>query len=234
MNIFGFDFCLKLRLRDDSAGFQFAQSDLSEVRSILTSGAEKDHGRVFYMSGQSDPDFIKSLAKITCHENTLKSGSSLTLLFENNDERKSFLEGYKNKFSPIGAAGGIPVRPDGRILLIFRRGVWDLPKGKFEKGETIKECAIREVKEETGIGRITIGNQLPDSYHIFKGRTKWRFKTTHWFMMPSDDEGELVPQAKEGITDVQWMKLKKLYREPPETYPLILDIIRQIRNISSE
>ena len=37
------------------------------------------------------------------------------------------------------------------ILWIFRRGFWDLPKGKLDEGETIQTCAVREVEEETGI-----------------------------------------------------------------------------------
>ena len=52
----------------------------------------------------------------------------------------------------IIAAGGLVTNENNELLMIFRRGKWDLPKGKLDKGETIEECAIREVEEETGIG----------------------------------------------------------------------------------
>ena len=42
----------------------------------------------------------------------------------------------------------------GRILLIRRtdNGLWALPGGGMDPGETVTRCAVREVKEETGIG----------------------------------------------------------------------------------
>jgi 8-oxo-dGTP pyrophosphatase MutT (NUDIX family) len=39
----------------------------------------------------------------------------------------------------------------GELLMIYRRGKWDLPKGKLDEGETIPQCALREVMEETGL-----------------------------------------------------------------------------------
>ena len=51
----------------------------------------------------------------------------------------------------IIAAGGLVTNPHGEILWIFRRGFWDLPKGKLDEGETIQTCVIREVQEETGL-----------------------------------------------------------------------------------
>ena len=51
----------------------------------------------------------------------------------------------------IVAAGGIVKNEEGKTLIIFRRGFWDLPKGKVEKGEKIINAAQREVEEETGV-----------------------------------------------------------------------------------
>ncbi|MEI6184694.1 MAG: NUDIX domain-containing protein, partial [Bacteroidota bacterium] len=42
----------------------------------------------------------------------------------------------------IIAAGGIVTNPDNDILFIFRRGKWDLPKGKLDEGESIEQCAV--------------------------------------------------------------------------------------------
>ena len=45
------------------------------------------------------------------------------------------------------AAGGLVLNEKKEILLIFRRGKWDMPKGKLDKGEKLEDCAIREVGE---------------------------------------------------------------------------------------
>lgn len=77
-----------------------------------------------------------------------------------------------------GAAGGPPERPvrrpvvgvgvvvwkGGRVLLIRRgkspmRGRWSLPGGRQELGETVREAAVREVREETGL-EIRLGALL--------------------------------------------------------------------------
>jgi 8-oxo-dGTP pyrophosphatase MutT (NUDIX family) len=44
----------------------------------------------------------------------------------------------------------------GEVLFIFRNGKWDLPKGGIEKGEEIEDTAMREVEEETGVGKLRI------------------------------------------------------------------------------
>lgn len=52
----------------------------------------------------------------------------------------------------ILSAAAIVLNDKGELLLIRgpRRG-WEMPGGQVEEGESIKEAAIREVKEETGI-----------------------------------------------------------------------------------
>lgn len=53
-------------------------------------------------------------------------------------------------------AGAVVHDPAGRLLLIRRgrepgRGLWSLPGGRCERGETAAEAAVREVREETGL-----------------------------------------------------------------------------------
>src|SRR5688500_2748722 len=66
--------------------------------------------------------------------------------------KKSFFK----KFNLVTAAGGLVVNEDDKVLLMIRRGKWDLPKGKHDEGETIEECAIREVMEETGLKNVRL------------------------------------------------------------------------------
>ena len=109
----------------------------------------------------------------------------------------------------IFAAGGVVQTADGRVLLIFRNGVWDLPKGKMEKGETVEEAAIREVEEETGLREIRIERSLGNTIHTYMMDGALIEKTTAWFLMhlPSNEvptPENLSPQIEEGITEITW------------------------------
>ena len=64
------------------------------------------------------------------------------------------------KFEIVKAAGGLVLNENKELLFIFRRGKWDLPKGKLDEGETIEQCAIREVAEETGVKNISLNKEL--------------------------------------------------------------------------
>lgn len=109
----------------------------------------------------------------------------------------------------INAAGGVVQTSDGRVLLIFRNGVWDLPKGKMENGESVEEAAIREVEEETGLKQIRIERSLGNTIHFYTMNRVQIEKTTDWFLMrlPSDEvpmPEKLLPQIEEGITEISW------------------------------
>ena len=108
------------------------------------------------------------------------------------------------KLPLVEAAGGLVKNSKGEVLFIFRNGKWDLPKGKTEKGENIKETAIREVEEETGVKGLVITDFLMKTYHIFKRNGEYRLKLTHWYAMQTAYDGELLPQEDEGIMDVVW------------------------------
>ena len=65
----------------------------------------------------------------------------------------------------IIAAGGLVENEKGEILMMFRRGFWDLPKGKLDEGESIETCAVREVQEETGLQNVQLIYFLCKTYH---------------------------------------------------------------------
>jgi 8-oxo-dGTP pyrophosphatase MutT (NUDIX family) len=118
-------------------------------------------------------------------------------------------EAFKGLHKWIPAAGGA-VWNDGKLLCIHRRGSWDLPKGKIDKGETIPEAAVREVQEETGINQIDLGAALPTTYHTYRTKKGKRvLKPTYWFHMETND-AELVPQAEEDIEKAEWIGLDGL------------------------
>ena len=61
-----------------------------------------------------------------------------------------------------------------RILLVQSRGkLWGIPKGTKDNNETIEECSIREVKEETGL--IIDSNNLKYFTEVNNGRSKFYY-----------------------------------------------------------
>ena len=110
-------------------------------------------------------------------------------------------------FKLIEAAGGL-VRnfETNHYLFIFRNKKWDLPKGRINKNEAIKNAAIREVQEETGVENLSIIKTLNTTYHIFKKNRKYRLKKTFWYLMDTNYDGELFPEIKEGIEKAIWVE----------------------------
>ena len=108
---------------------------------------------------------------------------------------------FLSTFNVVSAAGGLVLNPKNEILFIYRSYKWDLPKGRIEKGETVKETAIREVEEECGIFNLKLIKPLLTTYHVYF-QNGMKLKETFWFVMTSDYKGELTPQLDEGITEV--------------------------------
>ena len=114
---------------------------------------------------------------------------------------------------------------EGKVLFIYRNDKWDLPKGKLDKGETIEECALREVEEETGVTGLEITKPLKITYHIFKRNGKHKIKVTYWFEMKTNFNGKLYPQEKEGITDVAWLNKDESIKALKNSYANIRTLI---------
>ena len=72
------------------------------------------------------------------------------------DDFEKLKKAFWKNFTLVQAAGGLVINEKGEALMIFRRGKWDLPKGKLDKGESLEDCAIREVREETNLKKIKL------------------------------------------------------------------------------
>jgi 8-oxo-dGTP pyrophosphatase MutT (NUDIX family) len=127
----------------------------------------------------------------------------------------------------IVAGGGIVENEEKKILFQFRRGFWDLPKGKLEDGETIEDCAVREVEEETGLQNVQLGQLIGITYHSYIEDGKDIEKETHWFAMKVSGHQELVPQQEEDIMELRWVDKNDLKDYLSKTFKNIVEIIEK-------
>ena len=149
------------------------------------------------------PDSIDSLLKIMT-EKKLKKTYSVTFTLKN---KKEVIKYLKKKFKVIKAAGGIVQNNENKILFIYRLGKWDLPKGKKDKGEKIKDCAVREVEEETNT-KVKIIKRNCTTWHTYTRYKKFILKKTVWYKMKCIDDSKMKGQKKEKIEKVRWMENK--------------------------
>ena len=125
---------------------------------------------------------------------------------------------FREIYQPIIAGGGLVVNEKKEILFIFREQKWDLPKGKIEEGEQIKQAAIREVEEECGIENLVLKNSLTTTYHLFNFGGKSLLKETYWYLMYSHFKGQLKPQFEEGIIHACFKNKKEIEKALLNTY----------------
>ena len=168
------------------------------------------------ISKEYTSEHIEGVNFITIIEQLIKNPEKKFHLYHETEEK---LFKYLFKKLPVVVAGGGKVYNKKRdILFIFRNGKWDLPKGKIEKKESIGECAIREVEEETGIQNVEITRFIQRTFHVFKRDGEYRLKLTYWYEMYSEYKDKFTPQLDEGIKKVKWKSFKKSKKALKNTY----------------
>ncbi len=125
----------------------------------------------------------------------------------------------------VEASGGMVYNENGQLLMMFRRGQWDLPKGKIDEGETIEACAIREVEEETGLKGIKLIEPLQITYHTYTYRGNDVLKPSHWFKMECSGRQQLIPQLEEDITELRWVDRQEAAELMKHAYPSIRELV---------
>ncbi|NRF40442.1 MULTISPECIES: NUDIX hydrolase [Pedobacter] len=160
------------------------------------------------------PLFYKNLEKV--------SGKDYILI---DSDPKQLFQKIKKSCELIKAAGGLVKNAKGNYLFIFRNKKWDLPKGKVEKEEKMKEAALREVEEECGVKIFTNDEKLCKTYHVYTLGSKLVLKKTNWYSMTVKGEPKLIPQKEEGITKASWLSKLELNQVLKNTYPSIVQVL---------
>ena len=132
---------------------------------------------------------------------------------------------FFKKFTLVKAAGGFVENENNEVLMMFRRGKWDLPKGKLDKKESAEQGAIRETEEETGLKNIKLVSPLITTYHTYHEGTRFILKETVWFTMKVSGEQKLVPQAAEQISKLEWVKKDDVKKYLENSFPSVNDVL---------
>lgn len=162
-------------------------------------------------------------------EKLLNGGALMNVNILTNQPQNSF-NFIASRFKVIEAAGGIVVNDNKELLFIFRRGKWDLPKGKMDENESPENAALREIEEETGAKQLVLKEKLAATYHFYNNYGEDVLKITHWFNLNSHCDQILIPQTEEDITAIKWFSQNELDLPLSNTFPTISDLIEVYLN----
>ena len=169
-------------------------------------------------------DEAVAMLGLTNLQRIFETAKYVAFIAPTDEEADRLFARFAEAFVPVEAGGGLVTSPRGEVLMIYRNGRWDLPKGKLEPGEEIADCALREVQEECGVSGLTLGKLLTRTYHLYEMHGRWMLKRTTWFAMSHSGAGELVPQVEEGITDIRWIAGVNLRLYVDNTYATIREV----------
>jgi 8-oxo-dGTP pyrophosphatase MutT (NUDIX family) len=154
----------------------------------------------------------------------LEKGRKMESIVLYSEQYEQMVADFDSNYQLIEAAGGC-VFNDGKLLVIYRRDSWDMPKGKIDPGESPEQAALREVEEETGLTQLKLGSLLAITYHTYRDRKEKRIlKKTYWYQMETP-QTELHPQHEEDIEKAEWVDSKSFLAEKPVVYRSIEEVI---------
>ncbi len=178
----------------------------------------KDKNTVFYR-------YQGMVHLIVEFEHFIKAKKIRTLIVYRKKNVDQLFKFFIGRFKLTKAAGGAVISKKDEVLMIFRHGRWDLPKGKKNSGEKNKETALREVMEETGLQKLEIIKKLSVTYHFYRRNKKLIIKKTHWFLMKGKRNQVMIPALAEGIEKVKWVPFDKAKKKSNKTFRSISEVL---------
>lgn len=117
----------------------------------------------------------------------------------------------KNEYS----AGGIVFRIfDHKIeilMILDPYDKWAFPKGHIESGEQVRDTALREVSEETGIDQkyLKIIKKIGKTNFWFTHNKEKIHKYLELYLMKASSSADISPQIEEKIKKVRWINISR-------------------------
>lgn len=122
-------------------------------------------------------------------------------------------------------AGSVIINHKNEILLIFRKGKWDLPKGKASKKGKLLSVAINESIEETGLKKKNL--KLIKPLNKSSSVKKDGIILDYWFLLKYDGKKlKLKPQTEEEITGYRWVSDKEIFKYYPYFRKYVCEVMR--------
>lgn len=133
----------------------------------------------------------------------------------------------KREFS----TGGIVFNREGQVLLTkhSQNHYWGFPKGLIDPGQTSKEAALREVREEGGV-EAEILEKVGDSKYVYTFKGEKIFKVVTIYLMkyisgdPKDHDWEMEEagwfEVEEALKTLSFSKDKELLKEAADLFKL--------------
>ena len=201
----------------------FFKDRIIHLTDQIEENLTEDFGAILKYANQSElKEFIKRFEEDLSIQSAFIYGHNLFELLKN----------FRACFHSLPAAGGLVWNTElNRFIGMKRLGVYDLPKGKVEKGETFEEAAIREVEEECNIKGLSILRKLTSTFHTYPLGGRTIFKETRWYEMKYHGKTLPTPQVEENIESVFWVNPEKLDSFISTTYPSIREVLKKSERI---
>jgi 8-oxo-dGTP diphosphatase len=111
---------------------------------------------------------------------------------------------------PAIGVGGIVFNRQNQVLLIQRNqppaiGLWSIPGGKLEAGETLMAACKREIKEETGLE-----TEIKNIVAVVERRIENFHYVIIDYLVSLADEDHATPIAQSDIADAKWVDLESM------------------------
>jgi len=136
----------------------------------------------------------------------------------------------KKKLRKTTSCGAVVWRQrDNKLELLLikqfeHKDSWGIPKGHIDEGETLEQCAVREVREETGVN-VRLGKRLPDVMTHFKKEEKT--VVSYLAEAVGNDEPRHDDPDSE-VADAQWIPVDSLPKIHIYQQPLVAEAIAQL------